>query len=155
MVALRILVPPVRVRILPGQQKTTFFLEGGFFVYTTIYCIYDIYDIYYISLLHTERRKDMETTLKRKNIDLPVDTLKKLSIMAVAQGKSLKAYIEQLLISKANSINIEVSENPSPSGDTWFDNPENMESVKRGINEMKAGKGRTCTTEEIKKLLEL
>lgn len=152
MVALRILVPPVRVRILPGQQKTTFFLEGGFFVYTTIYCIYDIYDI---SLLHTERRKDMETTLKRKNIDLPVDTLKKLSIMAVAQGKSLKAYIEQLLISKANSINIEVSENPSPSGDTWFDNPENMESVKRGINEMKAGKGRTCTTEEIKKLLEL
>lgn len=47
----------------------------------------------------------METTLKRKNIDLPVDTLKKLSIMAVAQGKSLKAYIEQLLISKANSIN--------------------------------------------------
>ena len=97
----------------------------------------------------------METTLKRKNIDLPVDTLKKLSIMAVAQGKSLKAYIEQLLISKANSINIEVSENPSPSGDTWFDNPENMESVKRGINEMKAGKGRTCTTEEIKNLLEL
>ena len=97
----------------------------------------------------------METTLKRKNIDLPVDTLKKLSIMAIAQGKSLKAYIEQLLISKANSINIEVSENPSPSGDTWFDSPENMESVQRGINEMKAGKGRAYTAEEIKKLLEL
>ena len=59
----------------------------------------------------------MDTTLKRKNIDLPVDTLKKLSLMAVAQGKSLKAYIEQVLISKANGITIEVSENPSPSGD--------------------------------------
>ena len=56
----------------------------------------------------------MDTTLKRKNIDLPVDTLKKLSLMAVAQGKSLKAYIEQVLISKANGITIEVSENPSP-----------------------------------------
>lgn len=30
--------------------------------------------------------------LKRKNIDLPIDTLQKLSLMAVAQGKSLKAY---------------------------------------------------------------
>ena len=66
----------------------------------------------------------MDTTLKRKNIDLPVDTLKKLSLMAVAQGKSLKAYIEQVLISKANGITIEVSENPSPSGDKWFDDPE-------------------------------
>ena len=42
----------------------------------------------------------MDTTLKRKNIDLPVDTLKKLSLMAVAQGKSLKAYIEQVLIQR-------------------------------------------------------
>ena len=58
--------------------------------------------------------------IKRKNIDLPVDTLQKLSIMAVAQGKSLKNFIETLLISKANSVAIEVSENPSPSGDPWF-----------------------------------
>ena len=52
--------------------------------------------------------------IKRKNIDLPVDTLQKLSIMAVAQGKSLKKYIETVLISKANAINVEISENPSP-----------------------------------------
>ena len=38
--------------------------------------------------------------IKRKNIDLPVDTLQKLSIMAVAQGKSLKNFIETVLISK-------------------------------------------------------
>ncbi|MDE6205730.1 MAG: hypothetical protein K2F66_06400, partial [Duncaniella sp.] len=54
--------------------------------------------------------------LKRKNIDLPIDTLQKLSIMAVAQGKSLKNYIETILISKADTITVEVSENPSPSG---------------------------------------
>ena len=34
---------------------------------------------------------------KRKNIDLSVDTLKKLSIMAASQGKSVKAFIENLL----------------------------------------------------------
>lgn len=97
----------------------------------------------------------MSTSLniKRKNIDLPVDTLQKLSIMAVAQGKSLKKFIETLLISKANSINVEVSENPSPSGDPWFNDPENMASVNRGLEEMKAGKGKAYSIEEIRELL--
>ena len=48
----------------------------------------------------------METIIKRKNIDLPIEVLQKLSLMAVAQGRSLKAYIEQILINKANSISI-------------------------------------------------
>lgn len=91
--------------------------------------------------------------IKRKNIDLPVETLQKLSMMAVAQGKSLKNYIETILISKANSVTIEVSENPSPSGDSWFNDPENIASVKQGIAEMKAGKGRAYTIDEIKELL--
>ena len=90
--------------------------------------------------------------IKRKNIDLPVDTLQKLSIMAVAQGKSLKKYIETVLISKANAINVEISENPSPSGDQWFDNPKNLASVHRGIEEMKGGNGQICTIDEIKKI---
>ena len=54
--------------------------------------------------------------IKRKNIDLPVDTLQKLSIMAVAQGKSLKNFIETILIAKANTVAVEVSENPSQIG---------------------------------------
>ncbi|MBD5358151.1 MAG: hypothetical protein HDR88_14350 [Bacteroides sp.] len=91
--------------------------------------------------------------IKRKNIDLPVDTLQKLSIMAVAQGRSLKNYIETILINKANSISVEISENPSPSGDPWFDNAENMASVRRGIEEMKAGKGRTYSMDELRTLL--
>ena len=91
--------------------------------------------------------------IKRKNIDLPVDTMQKLSIMAAARGKSLKNFIETILISKANSLAIEVSENPSPSGDPWFENPKNMQSVQRGISEMKAGKGRAYSIEEIRGLL--
>ena len=91
--------------------------------------------------------------IKRKNIDLPVDTLQKLSIMAAARGKSLKNYIESILISKADSISVEVSENPSPSGDSWFENPDNIASVKEGVRQMKSGKGRAYTMEEIKSLL--
>lgn len=91
--------------------------------------------------------------IKRKNIDLPVETLQKLSIMAVAQGKSLKNYIETLLISKADSLTVEVNENPSPSGDAWFNDPENMASVRRGVEEMKAGKGRAYSMDEIRDLL--
>lgn len=95
----------------------------------------------------------MDAIVKRKNIDLPVETLQKLSLMAVSQGKSLKNYIESLLISKANSISVEVSDNPSPSGDAWFDDPRNVESVTRGIAELKAGKGKAYTMDEIRDLL--
>ena len=113
---------------------------------TKIYCVYKIY---------YENMTNMETTIKRKNIDLPVDVLQKLSLMAVAQGRSLKAYIEQLLIAKANSITIEVRENPSPSGDKWFDDAENMESVRRGIQEMDDGQGKAYTIDEIRERLGL
>lgn len=91
--------------------------------------------------------------IKRKNIDLPVETLQKLSLMAVAQGKSLKKFIETILITKANSITIEVNENPSPSGDPWFNDPGNMASVRRGIAEMNEGKGQAYSMDEIRTLL--
>lgn len=109
----------------------------------------------YILYLYAVKRTDMATALniKRKNIDLPVDTLQKLSIMAAAQGRSLKNFIESILISKANTVTVEVSENPSPSGDPWFNDPENMASVQRGIAEMKADKSRAYSMEEIRELL--
>ncbi len=91
--------------------------------------------------------------IKRKNIDLPLDTLQKLSIMAVAQGKSLKNYIETILISKADMISVDVSMNPSPSGDKWFDDPQNMASVRRGMSEMKEGKGKSYDMDEIRAAL--
>lgn len=91
--------------------------------------------------------------IKRKNIDLPVDTLQKLSILAAAQDKSLKKSIETILISKADAVTLEVSENPSPSGDIWFDNQENLASVHRGLAEMKAGKGKAYSIDEIREAL--
>lgn len=93
--------------------------------------------------------------IKRKNIDLPIDILQKLSIMAAAQGKSLKKYIETVLITKANSVSVEVSENPSPSGDPWFDAPENMAELREGIEEMKAGKVKSYSMDEIRDMLKV
>lgn len=120
----------------------------NFFVCLVVYIIYIIY-------LCWQNINYMATALniKRKNIDLPIDTLQKLSIMAVAQGKSLKSYIESILISKAEGISVNVSENPSPSDDPWFRDPENMASVNRGIAEMKAGKGRAYSMDEIREIL--
>ena len=45
--------------------------------------------------------------LKRKLIDLPEDTFRNLSILAAAEGKSLKSYIESLLISEAKLMSDE------------------------------------------------
>ncbi len=97
---------------------------------------------------------DMQAlNLRRKNIDLPTEVLQKLSLMAVAQGKSLKAYIEHLLISKANSISIEVSEGPSPSNDPWFADPQNLAEVKKGAAQAGQGKTKAYSMDEIKDLL--
>ncbi len=45
--------------------------------------------------------------VKRKLIDIPEDTFRKLSIMAAAEGNSLKAFIENLLITEASFVNDE------------------------------------------------
>jgi hypothetical protein len=47
------------------------------------------------------------TTFKRKIIDIPEDTFRNLSIMAAAEGKNLKSFIENLLISQAKVISDE------------------------------------------------
>ena len=101
----------------------------------------------------TKKTVAMETALKRENIDLPADVLKKLSAMALSQGKTLKAYIENLLIDKAESMSLETGGNPSPSGDEWFDDPMNIQSVRKGMAEIEEGKGKVYTLEEIKETL--
>ena len=95
----------------------------------------------------------LNPSIKRKNIDLPLETCKKLSLLAAAQGKSLKAYIEKLLIAKADSVSIDIHENPSPSGDGWFADPENIVSIEKGISQMKAGEGKVYTIDEIREKL--
>lgn len=87
--------------------------------------------------------------LKRKNIDLPAELWQKLSLLAVSQGMSLKAYAEKILAAKANQVEIIVRDNPSPSGDSWWNNPDNTAIVDRGIDDLKAGRVRKMNLNDI------
>ena len=65
----------------------------------------------------------------------------------------MKAYIENLLIAMADSVSINIRENPSPSGDPWFMIPENLQSLQKGISEKEKGEGKAYTVSEIKDIL--
>lgn len=76
------------------------------------------------------------TTSKRTIIDLPEETSRNLSIMAAAEGKNLKSFIESLLISMAKGLNsdniykgllrsdsegnMEISEKERKEFEKWF-----------------------------------
>ena len=44
---------------------------------------------------------------KRKNIDIPTDIFRNLSIRAASEGRSLKSFIENLLMIEANAVSDE------------------------------------------------
>lgn len=50
------------------------------------------------------KKSDKPKTKQRKLIDLPLEVLPKLSVLAAKEGKSLKAYIEWLAIEKAKTV---------------------------------------------------
>ena len=91
----------------------------------------------------------METVMKRKSVDLPSDVLDRLSGMALRSGKTLKAYMESVLTGKAELVS------PSPSGDAWFDDEENISMVKDGIADLESGKGNVYSSAELKARLGL
>lgn len=73
-------------------------------------------------------------TNPQTSIDLPAVALQRLSALAEKSGMSLKKYIEGVLLDNARM------ESPSPSGDSWFDNPENMRLVEQGMQDIEQGK---------------
>lgn len=46
-------------------------------------------------------------------------------------------------------------DNPSPSNDPFYDNPENIAHITEGIKQMKEGKVVNLTDEELRKILEI
>ena len=68
---------------------------------------------------------------KRKNIDIPIDTFRNLSIRAASEGRSLKSFIENLLVMEANTMSDEelyhfLVKN-RPQGDTYLNATEQNE----------------------------
>ena len=106
------------------------------------------------SNLHpTYRKTQMNTTLQPPNITLPEEALQKLYAKALHNGMSLKAYIEGLLIEDANAPSF--AERVSPSADAWFDHPQNVAAVRRGLQQQAAGLAQSFSIEEIKRLADL
>jgi hypothetical protein len=68
---------------------------------------------------------------KRKNIDIPLDTFRNLSIIAAADGMSLKSFIEDLLISEAKTISDEALyrylNETKPDGNIYLNEDEQKE----------------------------
>ena len=63
------------------------------------------------------------TNKKRKNIDLTEDTFRALSVLASANGKNLKAFIETILNDEAKMLNEEMIYRE------FLKNPESQEIV--------------------------
>ena len=68
----------------------------------------------------------MEATVRRKSIYLPADVL-----VNVAQRAG----------------------NPSPSGDTWFDDPENIQMIMKGKQQIEKGECTEHTAQELIQML--
>ena len=68
---------------------------------------------------------------KRKNIDLPIDTFRNLSIKAASEGINLKSFIERLLIMEANMISDEnlyhILVDTKPDGNVYLNPAEQNE----------------------------
>lgn len=90
---------------------------------------------------------------KRKNIDLPEIAWQKLAVLAISEGVSLKSFVERTLERMANRVEVTVHESPSPSGDPWYDVPENVEMVMQAAEEAAKYPERCKPWEEVKKEL--
>ena len=68
---------------------------------------------------------------KRKNIDIPVDVFQNLSMRAVSEGRSLKSFIENLLVMEANAVSDEELYRSlvkaKPQGDVYLSETEQNE----------------------------
>ena len=87
-------------------------------------------------------------------MELPLSDSFLWLIIKNASGRSDELF-PFLLVAKANAVCVEVSTNPSPSGDGWFDDPDNMASVMRGIEDAKQGRTKAYTIDEMRKMLDI
>lgn len=67
--------------------------------------------------------------------------------------KIIKAFLKAIEIPFEKLKDKSLPQNPSPSGDPWFDNPENLAMVEKGFEDVKAGRVQEVTLEDVKKLL--
>ena len=80
---------------------------------------------------------------------------KKMTAISPMSRTMPKAFTEKGLYMLATILKGDkaAESNPSPSGDAWFDDKENIRMVKHGISQLENGEGRIYKAEEIKAFL--
>jgi hypothetical protein len=90
----------------------------------------------------------------RKIIDVENNVLQTIKLAAAATGLSVKKYIEHLIATDAKRYEISITKkNPSPSNDPWFDDPENIKMMELGAKQLREGKGKEISLDELKGML--
>jgi len=98
-----------------GTPSFLMVLTGGQYAYQRKYGVLVIpvyepikfaYIIYTMYIWRNFQNMNLNTSpgKKRKNIDLPEDTFRALSVLAAANGKNLKAFIEAILNDEARTL---------------------------------------------------
>lgn len=102
-----------------------------------------------------QKEDHMETgVLKQEQIELPEYIEQKLTALAAAHGKSVKTFIEYLIIESVEALEDKDTGHPSPSHDPWFNDRSNLEMVEQGMAEEKAGRTRIVSMDDIRNILE-
>lgn len=83
-------------------------------------------------------------------ITFDADTVRQLQDRATRLKRELNTLIEEIL-----RLYLLPSFNPSPSGDPWFDDPENMAIFLRGVEEERQGLSTEHTIEELREMIGL
>lgn len=89
------------------------------------------------------------------SLELPLGTVEKLSALALADGKNMRSYIENLLNLHAEREQLKFREHPSPSGDEWWTAHKNCAMVHDGIEDMNSGRLTPYSVDDIKMKLGL
>ena len=75
---------------------------------------------------------------------------------AATRGVSLSEAVEQAIANLPQGERTSpMTDNPSPSGDPWWDDPQNVAKVDRALEQKRQGLGKVCTREEIRQMLGL
>jgi hypothetical protein len=103
-----------------------------------------------------KKHEEMDTAIQttRKNLDISNEVLHSAKIAAATAGVSVKRYLENLLELHVPKFEVHKKHvNPSPSGDPWFDDPENLKMIEEAAQEIREGKGIKFTQADLDELL--
>lgn len=89
------------------------------------------------------------------SVMVPAPVLHQFYDCASARRQDVNELVSDLLEEELRREDERRAKSMSPSGDPWFDDPENVAAVMEGLEDAKAGRVQAYTLEELKEMLGL